>query len=97
MKKIALLSLMVSVLAVGAFAQKDQKPAKKEDTKMTCAVMKDDPVVVAKATKDGLFADYKGRRYFFCCAGCKPKFEKDPAKYAKTAPSIPTPKADKKG
>ncbi|MCC7433284.1 MAG: YHS domain-containing protein [Methanoregulaceae archaeon] len=53
--------------------------------------MSDHKVNIAKATKEKMFADYKGRRYFFCCAGCKPAFSKDPAKYAK-APSIPTPK-----
>jgi len=26
---------------------------------------------------------YKGKTYYFCCAGCKPVFDKDPAKYAK--------------
>ena len=26
-------------------------------------------------------ADYKGKTYFFCCAGCKTQFEQDPEKY----------------
>ena len=26
---------------------------------------------------------YKGKTYYFCCAGCKPMFDKNPAKYAK--------------
>jgi Cu+-exporting ATPase len=29
-------------------------------------------------------SDYKGKRYYFCCAECKPKFDADPAKYATT-------------
>ncbi len=28
--------------------------------------------------------DYEGKTYYFCCAGCKDKFEKNPEKYAKT-------------
>jgi Cu+-exporting ATPase len=28
--------------------------------------------------------DYEGKTYYFCCAGCKDKFEKNPAKYTKT-------------
>jgi YHS domain-containing protein len=24
---------------------------------------------------------YKGKTYYFCCASCKPMFDKDPAKY----------------
>lgn len=28
-------------------------------------------------------ADYKGKSYYFCCAGCYPEFEKNPNKYTK--------------
>ncbi|GAB4462704.1 MAG: hypothetical protein OHK0029_30070 [Armatimonadaceae bacterium] len=28
---------------------------------------------------------YNGKTYYLCCAGCRPKFESDPAKYAKMA------------
>jgi len=30
-----------------------------------------------------VYADYKGKRVYFCCADCLPKFKKDPAKYIK--------------
>jgi len=30
-------------------------------------------------------SDYKGKTYYFCCAGCKPAFDKDPAKFTKAA------------
>jgi len=33
---------------------------------------------VGKGTK---YSDYKGMRYYFCCEGCKPKFDADPEKY----------------
>jgi hypothetical protein len=39
-----------------------------------------------------MYADYKGKRYFFCCGGCPDAFKKNPASFAKAA-SIPTPKA----
>ena len=26
---------------------------------------------------------YKGKTYYFCCPGCKPQFDKNPAKYVK--------------
>ncbi|MDQ2732478.1 MAG: YHS domain-containing protein [Armatimonadota bacterium] len=29
------------------------------------------------------FSDYKGTRYYFCCGGCKPAFDKNPSKYVK--------------
>jgi len=28
---------------------------------------------------------YKGKTYYFCCAGCKPKFDKNPDQYIKNA------------
>lgn len=34
-------------------------------------------------TKDSTYMEYKGKKYFFCCPGCKHKFESDPEKYIK--------------
>lgn len=39
---------------------------------------------IESVTKDTLSADYRGVRYYFCCASCKPQFEKDPAKFLKS-------------
>lgn len=48
----------------------------------TCPVVggKTDPAKKASAE----YSDYKGMRYYFCCPGCKPKFDAAPAKYAKS-------------
>ncbi len=89
MKKLVV-ALMVCAMVVPAFAQK-QDPKTKE---LHCAVMKEDKVDVKKATKAKLYSDYNGRRYYFCCAGCKPKFDADPAKY-KDGDSAPIPKKKK--
>ena len=90
MKNLALLAL--AALAVSATAQTKPKAPTKAPAKISCAVMKGDMTSIAEATKDKRFADYKGRRYFFCCPACIGSFKKDPAKYAKTAPSIAIPK-----
>lgn len=87
MKKLLLSGAML-VLATAAFAG----PGKGEKTEVECAVMKGHKVNVKEATGKKMFSDYKGRRYFFCCAGCPDQFKKEPAKFAK-AESIPTPKA----
>ena len=55
------------------------------------------PVMGGKVDADKAIADpnqhsvYKGKVYLFCCAGCKPEFEKDPEKFIATpaAPKIP--------
>ena len=37
------------------------------------------------AEAQGLYRDYEGERYWFCCAACGPLFDADPEKYVKAA------------
>jgi len=94
MKKIISLSVLAVAIVAAAGAQTPAKKAPAKATAMVCAVMPANKIDIASATKKGMFADYKGNRYFFCCAGCPEAFKKDPAKFAK-APHIATPKAPK--
>lgn len=96
MKKVMLLTGAMLVLASVAFASPDKSKKPAEKTEISCAVMKGDMISIKKATADKMFADYKGRRYFFCCAGCPEKFKANPAQYAKND-SIPVPKVINKG
>lgn len=52
------------------------------DEPTTCPVMVGTPVDRKAAEAAGLFRDHDGRRYHFCCAGCAPAFDADPARYA---------------
>ena len=47
-----------------------------------CVVMPGSMVVKAEAEAAGLYRDYEGQRYWFCCAACGPLWDADPAKYA---------------
>ncbi len=38
---------------------------------------------IASAEKAVAKSTYQGKTVYFCCAGCKAKFDKDPAKYVK--------------
>lgn len=51
----------------------------KEGTKATCPVTGDAFVI----DKDTVHAEYKGKHVYFCCPGCKGKFDKDPEKFTK--------------
>lgn len=82
MKRALFALLAVSVIASGAFA--GPKTIK-------CPVMTANTVDIATATKVNRFADFKGRRYYFCCNLCPQAFKADPKRYAKNA-SIPKPK-----
>ncbi len=47
-----------------------------------CAVTDEE---IGTADKAALKVAYSGKTYYFCCPGCKPKFEADPAKFAAEA------------
>jgi Cu+-exporting ATPase len=42
-------------------------------------------MMVDPATAAGV-SEYKGRRYYFCSAGCKREFDNDPGAYADNRP-----------
>ena len=52
------------------------------DDMTTCPVMVGRHVSKTTAEAVGLYRDFQGNRYYFCCAGCGPAFDSDPAKYA---------------
>lgn len=60
------------------------------DKEISCAVMPTNKVDIANATKHHRYADYKERRYFFCCGACPAAFRKTPNKFS-NSPSIPVP------
>lgn len=50
-----------------------------------CLVMAGTPVIKSDAEAAGLYRDYNGERYWFCCAACGPLFDADPDRYANAA------------
>jgi YHS domain-containing protein len=44
--------------------------------------------VSSKPIKADKFVEYKGEKVYFCCPGCPPAFEKDPAKFAAKVPQL---------
>jgi Cu+-exporting ATPase len=57
---------------------KEPGDAKVGDT-AKCPVSGEEFTVEASSPK----AEHDGKTYYFCCGGCKKKFEADPAKYVK--------------
>ena len=60
-------------------------PATASDDTAVCPVMAGSVVIKSVAEAQGLFRDYEGNRYWFCCAACGPLWDADPAKYADAA------------
>jgi len=80
MKRLFASLIVTAVLSASAVAAQDDGTTPKGRSALvpqtTC------PVVGDKVNKD-LYADYQGKRVYFCCAGCVDEFKKDPAKYVK--------------
>lgn len=86
--KILSLTLAALALWVPAFAAPAKIPAKHADVfPQKCPVTGEE---VASAKDSVGTSVYKGQTYYFCCSGCKPQFDKNPAKYAK--PDMPASK-----
>lgn len=52
------------------------------DDMTTCPVMVGTPTSKSAAEAKGLYRDFEGTRYWFCCPGCAPRFDSDPVGYA---------------
>jgi len=67
-------------VAAAAAPANGAEPAKiAVGTKMKCPVTGEDFTVKESTVQ----VTYQGKRYAFCCEDCQPRFEKDPAKFAK--------------
>jgi len=49
---------------------------------MTC------PIMVGNAIDKNVFVEYKGKKVYFCCPGCKEKFEANPEDYIAKLPQF---------
>ena len=65
-----ILALTLTAFAAGGLWAADAKP------QTTC------PILAGNIDKN-VYADYQGKRIYFCCKGCDAEFNKDPDKYMK--------------
>jgi len=76
------LSIVPAFAATGHAGHKP--PVKHSQTKKVvsavCPVM---GTKIPDVRKSAGKSTYKGKTYYFCCGGCKPEFDKNPAKYVK--------------
>jgi YHS domain-containing protein len=68
--KAVILALALTAFVAGGLWAADPKP------QTTC------PVLAGPIDKR-VYADYQGKRIYFCCKGCDAEFEKNPEKYMK--------------
>ena len=81
--------LMLTMLFLTG-CEKKSEPAAPVDIKQVVSEaieQKTCPVMGNPINKE-LYTVHKGQKVYFCCAGCKPKFEADPEKYVTKLPQF---------
>lgn len=63
-------------------AQADGTQAETAIVQTTCPIMEGNPI------NKNLFVEYKGKKVYFCCAGCPETFLKNPEKYIAKLPQF---------
>lgn len=81
--------LLIAVVAVFGCKEKSEPtaPTKTEEVAEAAILQKTCPVMNLPIIKT-MFTEYKDKKVYFCCAGCKPKFEKEPEKYIAKLPQF---------
>ena len=54
----------------------------KANEQKTCPIMPGNPI------NKNLFTEYKGKKVYFCCPGCEPKFKENPEQYLTKLPQF---------
>jgi xanthine dehydrogenase accessory factor len=84
-EEIAVSILAEIIQARGSKAQAAEAPAKKESVMLPVInTLAKDPIcnMMVDTGKAKYKSEYKGKMIYFCCAGCKQTFDKQPEKYA---------------
>ncbi len=81
---LAVTAALLLPAALSAAPAKKAKPTVKPAA-LVCPVTGE---TIASAKEAAGSSVYKGKTYYFCCSSCKPSFDKDPQKYAKTASAV---------
>ena len=86
--------MLVSFLLAGIFVlqgcKKKSGPAASTEMKETASVVIGQTIcpIMGGAVNKDIFTEYKGKKVYFCCAGCKEAFEKEPEKYLDKLPQF---------
>jgi len=81
--------LLIGLVALTGCKKKSGPVAPAETERAVSAAIQQTtcPIMGGAINKD-IFTEYKGKKVYFCCAGCKEKFEKEPEKYLDKLPQF---------
>jgi YHS domain-containing protein len=82
-------SVVVILIAVAGCKSKAEPAKAQSDSPAVSAVAEQSTCpVMGGAIDKNVYVEYKGKKVYFCCSDCKPKFEKEPEKYVSKLPQF---------
>ena len=81
--------LLIGLVALTSCKKKSEPVAPAETEKAVSVTIQQAtcPIMGRPINKD-IFTDYKGKKVYFCCAGCVEKFKAEPEKYLAKLPQF---------
>ncbi len=87
---ILLTGILLAGLVVLNGCKKKSEPVVPAETAEVAAAAIEQTIcpVMGGAINKSIYTEYKGKKVYFCCAGCKEKFEEEPEKYIAQLPQF---------
>ena len=81
--------LLIGLVVLTGCKKKSEPAAPVETEKAVSATIQQTtcPIMGGAINKD-IFTEYKGKKVYFCCAGCEEKFKANPEKYIAKLPQF---------
>ena len=81
--------LLIGLIVLGGCKKKSEPAAPPESEEVASAIIEQKfcPVMEGAINKN-IFAEYKGKKVYFCCQCCAEAFKKDPEKYLAKLPQF---------
>jgi YHS domain-containing protein len=80
--------LVITVAFVGCRKKEPAAPAETKEVASAAVEQTTCPIMEGNKINKDVFVEYKGKKVYFCCPGCKGKFEADPEKYTANLPQF---------
>jgi YHS domain-containing protein len=86
---IALAAILLGLIALNGCKKKSEPAAPSAAGEAVSAAIEQTTCPVMEgAVNKAIFTEYKGKKVYFCCPGCKEQFEKEPEKYLAKLPQF---------
>jgi YHS domain-containing protein len=80
--------LIVGLIAINGCKKSEPAPPAEPEGRVAAKIEQTTCPVMAGPVNKALFTEYKGKKVYFCCPGCKEKFDAEPEKYIAKLPQF---------